>query len=379
MKTFLLLLSFLFLTQFLFSEESLLKNALDFEKKGEYVDAIKCLKSYSGVIKNVDDKEKIQLKIARLTEDYELSVKEYEKFLIDYPKSRFRFFARFELAGIYFSNNNLIKSKEQYYKLAELSRGTPYWQNSLIEAGKIEIIHENYKKALNNIYNLMNEIDDYEEIGVSYFLLGLIASKQKSYLDAEEFFLIGAGSFPQSSKAAASLLELLKIYLETDKISKALKTGKMINEFYTDSPENYESYRVLKGIDSSLYKKEEDIELINLNENPEIKKRTIRRLREDLKLSKNLQDNVVIVDSGKKIFVQLGFYSQKDNAVDRVKVCSDKGVKDVLLRDGKSDKSGKMFYRVLIGPFKSREAANEKLIELKEKDIESIVLELDNE
>ncbi|HOV15672.1 MAG TPA: hypothetical protein PK771_15395, partial [Spirochaetota bacterium] len=314
------------------SNNSLLKKALDFEDKGNYKESIKYLKDFIKTSNDEKEKEKTQLKIARLTEDFKTAITEYNNFLNNFPKSRFRFFARSELGKLYILNNDLLNAKKEFYKIVEFSKGTPYWQSSMLEATKIEIVQENYKKAVNNLYYILNEVNDYEEIGISYFLLGLSAFRQKSYLDAEEFFLISAGSFPQSTKAATSLLELLRLYLETNKNSKALKVGKMLNEFYTDSPENNDSYSLLVNITENIVNNEENVELIDLNENPDIKNKTLKRLREDLRLSNEFLDvveNKTIIQ--KKIFVQIGFFSQEENALERIKICKNKDINDAFI------------------------------------------------
>lgn len=380
MKKILLFFFSLMYLQQLYSEDPLLSRALDFEKLGNYKDAIICYKDY--LKKSTDEKtnEKLYLRIARLTQNFNEAVSAYNTYLTKYPKSRFRFFGRFELAKLYLINGDYDNSKVEFYKIAEFSKGTPYWQTSLIEATKIEIHQSNFKRAIKNLYDILNEIDDYEDIGVAYYLLGIASLRQKSYLDSEEFFLISAGSFPESEKAATSLLELFKLYLDTKKEGKALLIAKMINELYTDSPENDEAYNILQKLKVDNTKSNETVELINLNENPEIKKRTLRRLREDLKLSLEYTKNTTTNNPNeKKIFVQVGFFSQEENATTRLKDCRDKNINDVFIKKTKSSKSNDYFYRVLTGPFNSKERANQKLIELKEKNIESIILEINDE
>ncbi|HPO49912.1 MAG TPA: SPOR domain-containing protein [Spirochaetota bacterium] len=366
---------------FAYPNEELLKKSLDAESSGNYLNAVRYLKEFAKKSNNDKEKEKTYLKIARLTEDFKTSIMEYNFFLNSFPKSRFRFFARFELAFLYYLNEDFDNSKKEFYKIAEFSKGTPYWQSSLIEATKIEIVNKNYEKSIKNLYEILNEIDDYDDIGICYFLLGSIAFRQENYLDAEEFFLISAGSFPQSPKAAGSLLELLKLYLKNKNNEFAIQVGKMIGELYSDSPENNAAFNLLKGINSSYSSIEKKVELINLNENPELKRKTLRRLREDLRLSNEFEvfKDEKNIKPEKKIFVQIGFFSQHSNALEHLKNVERKKIEGLFIKKTKSTKNDSYFYRILIGPYNSKEKANEKLIEIKEKNIESIILELNDE
>jgi hypothetical protein len=70
------------------------------KKKGDY----KMLLNLQRVFKHKKrdfQNDKIQLQIARLTEDFEESIKEYNLFFEKYPKSRFRFLVRYELGYLY--------------------------------------------------------------------------------------------------------------------------------------------------------------------------------------------------------------------------------------------------------------------------------------
>ena len=351
--------------------------ATKYEEEGDFVNALKYYKKYIELLKDDIQTEKIQLKIARLTEDYDLSIIEYNKFLKNYPLSRYRFLARFEMAGLHQINKNYLLALEEYNKLINQSKGTSYWQKSLICSAQVQYLIGDSKSAIKNLYKVLNEIDDYEDIGLCYFLLGVIMEKQKQYEDAKEFFLICAGSFPQSTKAPASLLELMKMYVKLSNLSKAKKIAKMINQLYTDSPENYEASKISKELED-IKESLEDIELINLNENQEIKQKSLARLKEDLKLSLDIENNTIVDNKKSGFFVQLGFYSIEENAKQLLEICKEKGINEVYIFKTNSSKTDKLFYRVLIGPFGNSSLANEKLIDLKEKNIEAIVLELGN-
>ena len=76
-------------------------------------------------------------------------------------------------------------------------------------------------------------------------------------------------------------------------------------------------------------------------------------------------------------YVQLAYLSSQDSAKKIVDEYNKMGITGVYYAKTRSNKSSDIFYRVVIGPFDSEEYANEKVIELKDKNIESIVMELD--
>ena len=196
---------------------------------------------------------------------------------------------------------------------------------------------------------------------------------QKNYDDAEEFFLICAGSFPQGSKAPGALLELLNIYLLQNKENLAVKISQMIGQLYTDSPEYNEAKKKISGI--TINGDLPEIELLNLNENQEIKTRAMSRLIEDMDLSIDIKktDSIKNINSG--FYIQFGYYGNYDNALEMLKSCGDKNIKAFIAKVTSST-SKNIFYRVLSGPYDSGKTANEKLIDVKEKNMEAIVLEL---
>ena len=116
----------------------------------------------------------------------------------------------------------------------------------------------------------------------------------------------------------------------------------------------------------------------------------MKKLRGDLKLSlliydiKNLTDDDNRMDypttntnqSLANIYIQLGYFSTLETAKRVAKKYKDLGVNNVYHAKTRSSKNTKVFYRVIIGPFNTKKEANKELIELKEKNIESIILEL---
>lgn len=373
---------FLFSFYILYSQTKeflLYKKALEYERIGDYKNAIKFYKEYLNIKIDSFQNDKIQLKIARLTQNFNDSIKEYNLFFEKYKKSRFRFLARYELGYLYKLNAKYIEAEKEFNELVEKAKGTPYWQKALLEIAELQYERFDFKNAIKNIYILLDNIDDYEDIGRAYFLLGLIMIKQGLLEDGEQFLLICAGSFSLCSKAPSSLLELAKLYINLNKIEYTLKLEKMIAELYPDSPENYEIKKIVKELkNDNIYLEDVNIPLIDLEDDKEIKDKTMARLREDLNLSLQdiykIEENISVNKYG--IYLQLGYYSDLKNVRNFIEKERGKGLQDLKYIEAVSPKSGNLFYRVVIGPFESREIANKRLIELKEKNIEAILLEI---
>ena len=369
----------------------LYKQALNYENQEKFNKAIEFYEKHIQTIKNKDLIEKINLKIARITPEYKDAVKKYKDFLSSYPGSYFKFLARYELACLHKLNGKYNEAIEEYRLLSKISKGTLYWQKAIMDIALLEYKNDKYDSAIRNINNVLKHIDDYEEVGKAYYLLGKIMLKQGLHEDAERFFLICAGSFPQSSKAAASLFELMNVYILTGKYLEAKRIAAMISQLYADSPENHEASQLLKKISNNIKEKRIlEVELINLNEDHKIEEKFMKKLRGDLKLSlliydiKNLTDDDNRMDypttntnqSLANIYIQLGYFSTLETAKRVAKKYKDLGVNNVYHAKTRSSKNTKVFYRVIIGPFNTKKEANKELIELKEKNIESIILEL---
>ncbi|HQJ05288.1 MAG TPA: SPOR domain-containing protein [Spirochaetota bacterium] len=241
----------------------------------------------------------------------------------------------------------------------------------------------NFKSAIKNLYEILEEIEDYEDLARAYFLLGAVMSKQGLPDDAEQFYLITAGTFPLSCKAPAALLELLKIYLAQNKLDYAKKVQIMIGELYPDSPQNHEAQKRSKEL-KDVKELDEFIELhlINLEENNDFKKKSLARLRADIKLSnEEFIEKVEKTEGDKKetkrgYYLQIGYFSSEENSKNYVESFNKKWGEKAFYSETVSSKTGLTNYRILIGPFSDRSKANDKLIELKEKNIEAITLEL---
>jgi len=381
-----LLIIFLIPFAYLFSqtkELDIYKKALSFDQIKNYKSAVKYYKEYLKISKDNSQKEKVQLRIARITSNFDASVVEYRTFLSEYPKSRFRFLARYELASLYKFKGKFREALTEFYEISQRSKGTPYWQKALLAASEIDYELLNFKSAIKNLYEILEEIEDYEDLARAYFLLGAVMSKQGLPDDAEQFYLITAGTFPLSCKAPAALLELLKIYLAQNKLNYAKKVQIMIGELYPDSPQNHEAQKYSKEL-KDVKELDEFIELhlINLEENNDFKKKSLARLRADIKLSNEEFIKKVEKTEGDKketkrgYYLQIGYFSSEENSKNYVESFNKKWGEKAFYSETVSSKTGLTNYRILIGPFSDRSKANDKLIELKEKNIEAITLEL---
>ncbi len=352
-----------------------LKTAENFVNLGNVKAAIKTLQ---GVLKRYPDNiilDKVQLKIARLTSDHSLKVNEYRTFLNTYTKSRYRFLARYELGMFFILNDKLEEAQKEFNTLSQLSRGTPYWHKALINLAKIEVSKALYKNAISILYRIIESVDDYEDIGKTYFYLGYIFFEQELYDDAEHFFLICSGSFPQSSKSSASLLFLLNIYERQNRLPSFEKIYKILNQIYPGAPEIREANILLKSVKSNPNQSAEtkSVELINITNYKDIRLKSMARLKEDLDLSFIHLEGGALKQS--TYYLQLGYFSAKENSIKFSTQITDKiGTKPEIRV---VDNNGKIFYRVMVGPYKNRSEANIKLIELKEKTVESMIIESD--
>jgi TolA-binding protein len=374
-----------FLAFYLFSSnkeinDELFLKAEKYEKEGNISEAIRYYEKYNNQNNNLEDKEKIDLKIARIIPDYEIKVKRYKEFLEKYPDSQFRFLVRYELANLFKLNNKYQKAIIENIKLANLAKSTVYWQKANINIAILKYTLNEYELAAEVLNDLLKKIDDYEDLGTVYYLLGKIMVKQLKYKEAEKLFLICAGSYPQSSKGALSLFELQNVYILLSKYSEAERIALMLNQLYPDSLENKNAQKRLETIKVDKNKKYLEIELINLNNDIEIKNISTDNIKKELKSSMDIFDestNNSISKEDKAYYIQMGYFSKLDNVKEVIRVFKSKGILDVFYaRTRPSSKSKGTSYRILIGPFHKKSDANKRLIDLKDKNIESIILEL---
>lgn len=374
MRSWLSLFILLLGTTLFAQEVNIYREASRLEREKSYKEAVVLYKKFLSLSKNRSIFDRVQLKIARISPNYADKIIEFNRFFKYYPNSRFRFIARYELANLRIMAGELEEAHKELESLIEISQGNPYWQKGLLLKSRVEISQGRYKEALYNLYSLLEEINDYEDLGTAYFYLGEIMYKQASYDEAIEYFLICAGSFPASSRASTALLELAAIYFKRGWAARGKLVVRMLGEMYPDSPEYYGGKEL-----AAPYRSTEAggvVNLINLNSDQEIERKVLERLRSDLKLSGTIYEKEETAPKA-GLFIQLGYYSRLDYAkefIERSK--AETGLEKVFYRAVRSTKSGKIYYRILTGPLKGRAEANKKLIELKEKNIEGIILEL---
>ncbi|MCG8571312.1 MAG: SPOR domain-containing protein [Spirochaetes bacterium] len=358
------------------SQMDFYKKAMQFENQGKLTEAIRNYKVFLKNSRQTVIKEKVQLKIARLTTDINQKDKEYQLFFDQYSQSPYIYIAYFELAQVYLLTNQIITAKKYFKKLTAISTGTPYWQKSLIEIAKIEILLKNYGEAIKIFYQLLENIEDYEDVGEIYYHLGITMLNQKLMDDAEEYFLITAGSFSLSARAPTALLQLIILYMDTERYGEAKEGTKILGELYPDSIEYLDAKKRVKKIAPTV--KNESIALINLNENQSLKEKIINKIAADLKESTHLNEVANTAKPGLNgYYLQLGYYSSPENAQLQIEQLREqKKIDDVFWAKTVSSYNKKTFYRIVAGPFSNRDQAMKRMIELKEKQIESIILEL---
>lgn len=362
------------------NENELFFKAEKYEKDGNILGAIKYYEEYNKTNKNLERKEKVVLKIARIYPDYEIKINKYLEFLDQYPDSQYKFLARYELAELYKLNGDFKQAITENIKLANLSKGTVYWQKANINIAVLEYKFNQFDLAVEILKDLIDKINDYEDLGTAYFLLGKIMLDRSKYKEAEKFFLTCAGSYPQSSKGAASLFELQNIYILLGKYSEAERIASMLNQLYPDSIENKNVKNKLDNVETGKNKKYLEIELINLNKDNEIKNESTEIIKKELMNSLDIfeqNDEIKVSEIEKAYYIQMGYFSKLDNVNEVLRLFKSKGINDVFYAKTKvSGKSDRISYRILIGPFDNKRKANTRLIELKEQNIESIILEL---
>jgi len=377
---FILLLNTVFCLNAFTNEESndLLKKAFNYENTGDINNAIIYYKKY---LKLKDD-EKIQLKIARLTDDFNEAYKLYINFIDKYPKSRYRFIARYELAVLYKLNNDLEKAIFEFEELAKISIGNAYWDKSKINTAFLNYELKNYKASINILNELLNKSRSYDTISFVYYLLGMVMLDQDKIDDAKNYFLICAYSFPESTKAPCALLELLKIFIKRKMYLESKKAFEILNQLYPDSYEKNIADDLIEKIKPFIENLNADsIELVTFTDEYDLDKNDMKRLYDDLLLSTKLDIiDLQEEDENKSgYYIQLGYLQSKENAKKMTDQFKDLGISDVFYAKTKSSKSSNVSYRVVIGPFKTEETANKRVIELKEKNIESLMMELRKE
>jgi len=377
-KLAVLFLIFLALNGLFSDDMKLYKTALTLENEGKAQDAIKYYLEFVASSKDSGLNEKVFLKIARISESFDESVKYYKDFFNKYPASKYTSIARYELANLYKLKGNFKEALKEYsFIISNENEKIYYRQKANIFSAEIEIELEKFAFATERLYKLLDSVADYEDSGRIYYLLGVALLRQGMFKESEKFFLTSAGSFPLSSKSATSLYQLVLIYLKTGKEREALRIGKILTNLYPDSIEALSAAKSISKISDKNTDKIHGFELIDLNKDVDIKNNTNILIEKDFTESINNDIGAKNTEHyNADYYIQLGYFSTEENARLTIEEYQKNGVKDIFTAKTKANEIGKIFYRLVIGPFYERESANKKILELKEKNIEAIVLEL---
>ena len=304
------------------------------------------VKHYEEYIKKTDDKElieKIILKIARIIPDYDESVKYYKYFFTRNPDSRYNFIARYELAILHKLNGNNGEALKEFMTLAKESKDNKFYsEKANINIAEIEIENLKYDDAASRLAKMADNSDDYDDNGKIYYLLGLTKFKQGMLTDAEKNFLTVAGTFPLSGKAAASLYELIMIYKNNGKIKDAERTSLMLVNHYPDSLEAFKVKDMTNPNAAVNDDKNSGAEPVELK-----KVRNISSKFHDVLLN-DLNDSIILTDEKNNgiesgYYIQLGYYSTKENADLIAENCRKKWIKDIFVAKTRSNDSKKIF------------------------------------
>ena len=105
---------------------------------------------------------------------------------------------------------------------------------------------------------------------------------------------------------------MLKIYKLKKRYREAKSIIAIISQLYPDSPDEHEAKKISSQWAAGIKIKE--VSLINLNDEQKIKERIIEKLRADLKLSSQIEQEEKTNMPKSGLFVQLGYYSSLEYA-----------------------------------------------------------------
>lgn len=348
---------------FVQQQDDIINRALFYENNGDINSALKLYNEY--LTKNKND-EKIQLKVIRLTHDYEKKVNGYKNFLTLFPTSRFRFIARVELAHIYVLKNRYNDAIEEFTRLKDISKGNEYYYLATYSIATLYLKLNQEEKALKELTEIIDDKENTFNRHSCYYLTGLIYSKKKSYDQAEKNLIFSIKNFGYTEVSPQALYELVKIYISQGKKENAEKYASiLVNNF----PGSYESTLVKENIKEIQIKNEMDDSLF-LNAKYDDQR---NRVDTDFKLSQIDNKNLI---NPKYYYIQLAYLSNMNNAKAMLSSYKNKTNEDIFIAKTKSKNSGSIFYRILIGPFFNYKEAQNKKDDLKNKNIESTIMEL---
>lgn len=326
---------FLFLCAFMYSQESfseLLKKAGETEKQGQTAESLTLYNQALKLSADSQTSEWIILKMARLTPELEAKLSLYNRFISDYPNSRFIKLAYYEIGAIYFLSKNYSKALDSYRNLLEISYGTSYFTVAGLYCAALYLNLNEPDKAIEVIHILLEEISTDEEACKSYFLIGKAYLMKKQIENAIHNFSICTGTFPQTLYAAKAGEELKKLSLP-----------------------------------------EAELRMVDVDKNNEEKLLDV--IEKDIKLSRSLsKDSNVLLDG---FYLQLGSYAEEKNAQQQIEQLKVNKITKLHVYPRKT--SVGFFYKVIMGPFSDKNEMNDALITLKDYNIAAFLIELPEE
>lgn len=369
----------LFLSSFpVFSAESfsdIYKNAVLMEQKGDINSAVVIYNKALLLSPNNSVKERIELKIARISRNIDDKIGLYEAFLQNNTKSRLFYLANYELGTLYYLKNDIKKTIEVFSNLSSISYGTPYYVKSKLFISAVHINNGDPSFALSILYQLLETIEDYEETSECYFLIGRAFSNLGKKDDSVEYYKVSAGVFPDSYRARCSLLELVRLYVGCGDEGSANIYRDILFSKYPGSYESTEAIKITgKNGLKNMSAAEDDLFAIKFDEVD--KTSLIERIRKELKDSLDIKYAIAgdkyFVKPG--IYIQLGYYTDEENSMKSKAEFLERGIGELVMYRGIGNDG--YYYKLLSGPFDTRDSANQKVIEYKDKSVESFVMEI---
>lgn len=355
-----------------FSEEY--RKALISERDGLVNDAVS---HYNRAVLSAPNrlmKEQIQLKIARLTDNYDVKVNLYNKFLNDNPETRYKFLVMYELGALYYLRNDFVKAIETFNLLASQAHGTPYFIKSNLFIASIFLESNNPESAIAVIYKVLENVEDYEETAECYYLAGKAFHARGKVREAIEYFLICAGNFSDSYMGRGALLELVRLFTSTnDHVSASVYAGILALKF-PGSFEHSEALKVVKNInEKDAASASEGLISFTLDEDRKtsILEAIRSEIAETVGINDVLEGDKYFVKPG--LYIQLGHFSTEENAKRSFDSLSGR-VSNIAIYRGMGN--GSYFYKVVAGSFANRAEANQAVIRLKDMNIDSFIIEI---
>lgn len=352
------------------------KNAVLKEKSHQINEAILLYHKAAKLSPAQSATERIKLKIARITPDFEQKINLYNDFITIYPKSKLLYLVYYEKAFLYYLKEKYEEALKTYQALMDISFGTPYFTKAALLVSGIYLDQNKPDFVIENIYRILEDVADYEETAECYYFLGKAFLLKEKPQDAKDFFLICAGTFHTAYRARASLLELLKIAVKENNLKEGKKYFSLLAEKFPESLEYNEAQQLTKWEKNSKEKQNSESGLINLPFGEEKKTSILLKIQEELKNSNEIQNSF----SGEKYFVapglylQLGSYSEEANAQKYKEKLQEREIEPLLI--SRQMGSSGYLYKVIAGPFLNKIEANQKLIDLKDKGIDAFFMEI---